>query len=212
MKDLIIVGASGFGREIVQYIEDINSSGTEPRWNIVGFIDDNPLALEGLDHGYRIIDNIANHSPRLNTYYVCAIALPEVKRRLVTMLKDKGAKFATIIHPTARISRYAKLGEGCVFTPNSNVNTDAEIGNFVSVLASGIGHDAKIGDFATLSGHVWINGHVSVGEDVYMGCGSMVAPAKKIGKGAFVGIGSVVITNVREKTKVFGNPAKKINL
>lgn len=210
MKDLIIVGASGFGREVAQYIEDINTAKQVTEWNLLGFIDDNPHVLDGIGHGYKVIDCIRNHTPMPNTYYACAIAFPRIKKQLVSMLKDKGAKFATIIHPTARVSRYAQLGEGCIVTPNSNINTDAIIGNFVSVLASGIGHDASVGDYSTLSGHVWVNGHVSIGDIVYMGCGSMVAPSKKIGDGATVGIGGVVVSNVRPNTTVFGNPAKKI--
>lgn len=211
-NNLIIIGASGFGREMVQYVEDINSSKQTPIWNILGFIDDNLHALDGIGHGYRVIDTISNHIPDLNTFYVCALAFPDIKKKIVTMLKNRGAKFATIIHPLARVSKYAILGEGCVVTPNSNINTEARIGNFVSVLGSGIGHDASIGDYSTLSGHVWINGHVSIGHNVYMGCGSMVAPSKKIGDNAIVGIGSVVVSNIKSGTKVFGNPAKKLDI
>lgn len=211
-KNLIIVGASGFGRELVQYIEDINFSKAIPKWNILGFIDDNLHALDGIGHGYEVIDTIANHVPNPETFYVCALAFPEVKKRLINSLKERGAKFATIIHPTARVSRYAVIGEGCVVTPNSNINTEARIGDFVSVLASGIGHDACVGDYSTLSGHVMINGHVTVGNNVYMGCGSMVAPSKRIGDNATVGIGSVVISNIKAGAKVFGNPAKRLDI
>ena len=55
-----------------------------------------------------------------------------------------------------------------------------------------------------------MNGHVNVGSMVYMGCGVLVAPSKIIGDGATVGIGSVVISNVKAGTKVFGNPAKRM--
>lgn len=208
MQDIIIVGASGFGREILQYIEDINI--INPIWNFLGFIDDNPKALEGISQGRKIIDSIHGHNPQSEIMYVCGLAFPKVKKEIVTLLKNNGAKFATIIHPTARISKYSKIGEGCVITPNSNINADAEVGDFVSILASGVGHDAKVGDFSTLSGHVAVNGHVEVGEEVYIGCGALIAPSKKIGQGATVGIGSVVISNVKSGTTVFGNPAKKI--
>lgn len=209
MQDLIIVGASGFGREILQYVEDINV--VNPTWNFIGFIDDNINALDGVSQGRKIVDSIQGHIPKSDVMYVCGLAFPKVKKDIVTLLKDKGAKFTSIIHPTARISKYSKIGEGCIITPNSNVNSDAEVGDFVSVLASGIGHDAKVGNYSTLSGHVAVNGHVEVGEDVYIGCGAMIAPSKKIGKGATVGIGSVVISNVRAGVTVFGNPAKKMN-
>lgn len=211
MKDLIIVGASGFGREVVQYIEDINQSCATPRWNVLGFIDDNLNALDGIGHGYKVIDTIKDHIPSRDTMYVCALAYPKTKEIIVNLLKQQGAKFATIIHPTARISKYAKIGEGCIITPNSNVNTEARLGDFVAVLASGIGHDAKVGNFSTLSGHVCVNGHVEIGERAYVGCGVLIAPGKKIGDGSTVGIGSVVITNVKAGVTVFGNPAKRIS-
>lgn len=210
MKDLIIVGASGFGREVAQYIEDINA--LRPTWNIQGFIDDNLNALDGIGHGYQVIDTIEAHQPREDTDYVCALAAPALKERISNKLRERGAIFPTIAHPSARISRYAKIGTGCIITPNSNVNTEAVLGDFVAVLASGIGHDASVGDYSTLSGHVCINGHVKVGRGVFIGCGALIAPSKKIGDGAIVGIGSVVISNVKGNTKVFGNPAKRMTI
>lgn len=208
MKKLIIVGASGFGREVEQYIADINFE--SPTWEIIGYIDDNLNALEGLSHKYIVIDTIKDHQPLKETYYVLALASPSLKEKIANQLIQRGAKFATIIHPTARISPYAKIGEGCIITPFSNVNTETTVGKFVAILSSGIGHDASVGDYSTLSGHVSINGHVSVGYKVFIGCGVVVAPSKRIGDCATVGIGSVVISNVKAQTTVFGNPAKKV--
>lgn len=210
MRDLIIVGASGFGRELVQYVKDINK--VSPEWNILGFIDDNPNALDGCKTDYKVIGAIQTWKPKENEYFACALAFPAVKRKIVTLLKDKGAKFATIIHPTASINKYAELGEGLVVTPRSNINADTKIGDFVSILDSGIGHDASVGSWSTLSGRCSINGHVQIGEMVYIGCGVCIAPSKKVGDGATVGIGSVVISNVKPGTTVFGNPAKKLDI
>lgn len=39
MKDLYIIGAGGFGREVAWLAERINQS--DPVWNLKGFIDDN---------------------------------------------------------------------------------------------------------------------------------------------------------------------------
>lgn len=210
MKDLIIVGASGFGRETAQYIEDINR--VSPKWNVLGFIDDNLMALNGIGHGYEVIDTIRGHQPRVDIAYVCALALPRVKEAIVELLEERGAEFVTIQHPTARVSRYAKVGRGCIITPQSNINTEAVVGDFVAVLASGIGHDASVGSFSTLSGHVCVNGHVQIGRGVYVGCGALIAPSKRVGDGATVGIGSVVISNVKPGVTVFGNPAKKLTI
>jgi len=208
MKKLIIVGASGFGREIAQWVEDINTVKAE--WNILGFIDDNPNALEGCHCDHQIIGSIKEWQPKDDEFFACAIAIPSVKYAVVMSLLERGAKFATLIHPTALVNKYAQIGEGVIMTPRSSATADTKIGNYVSVLGPGIGHDATVGDFSTLSGRCSINGHVQVGKMVYIACGVSVAPSKKIGDGAYVGIGSVVISNVKAGTKVFGNPAKKV--
>lgn len=210
MKDLIIVGASGFGREIEQWIGDINQK--EPTWNVLGFLDDNINALDDLPTDYKIIGTIKDWQPKENENFVIALAFPEVKKKVVEILKGRGAKFATIIHPTATISKFAKIGEGCIITQRSGLNANAIIGNFVTILESAVAHDACIGDFCTLSGRVSVNGHVLIGDMVYIGCGVSIAPGKRIGNMAKLGIGSVVISNVKEGITVFGNPAKKLDV
>ena len=208
MKDIIIVGASGLGREIADWIEDINE--VEPTWNILGYLDDNLDALNGYPTDYKVIGTISEWEPRPSQWFVCGLAIPEVKRHCVGMLQSKGAQFATIIHPTAIISKFAEIGEGSVITQRSGVNTNAKVGKFVTLLESRMGHDSSIGDFSTLSGDCNINGHVSIGKDVYVSCGVSIAPSKKIGDNAKIGIGSVVISNVKAGITVFGNPSKKI--
>ncbi len=125
-------------------------------------------------------------------------------------MQSKGAQFATIIHPTAIISKFAEIGEGSVITQRSGINTNAKVGKFVTLLESRMGHDSSIGDFSTLSGDCNINGHVTIGKDVYVSCGVSIAPSKKIGDNVKIGIGSVVISNVKAGITVFGNPAKII--
>ena len=210
MKNLIVVGASGFGRELVQWIEDINA--VKPEWDIIGFIDDNLNALDGCRCDYHIIGSIKEWQPKEDEYFACAIAIPNVKYEVVNSLLQKGAKFATLIHPTALVNKYAEMGEGVVITPRSNINADTKIGDYVSILGSGVGHDATVGAYSTLSGRCSINGHVKIGEKVYVACGVSIAPSKKIGDNSYIGIGSVVINNVKAGTRVFGNPAKRLEL
>ncbi|WP_318643098.1 acetyltransferase [Flavobacterium ardleyense] len=210
MKDLIIVGASGFGREVLQWIKDSNKSNKS--WDIKGFIDDNLSALEGYDCDYKVIDSIKNYSPRENDYFAIAIALPKVKKIVVEILQTKGAKFATIIHPTAIVGEFCELGEGIVMTPNAKISPNVKIGNFATILGSSFGHDAVVGDFCTITGNCSINGYVSLGEGSFIGSNSCIAPGKKVGAWSLVAMGSMVIMNVKAGTKVMGNPARKINI
>ena len=81
MQDLIIVGASGFGRELLAVIESINRK--EPIWNVLGFIDDNLNALEGFDIPYRVLGTISEWQPKNMELYALAIAAPRTKEKLV---------------------------------------------------------------------------------------------------------------------------------
>ena len=210
MKDLIIVGAGGFGREVEQWIGDINR--VRPTWNVLGYINDDLHALDGLPTDYKIIGTIKDWQPKENEYFALALAFPKAKVKVASILKGRGAKFATLIHPASNVSKFAEIGEGTIITQRSGLNSNAKVGAFVSIIDSGCAHDSVIGDFSTLSGKVNINGHVTVGERVYIGCAASVAPGKKIGDDAQVGIGSVVISNVKAGTTVFGNPAKPLEM
>jgi len=209
MKNIIIVGASGFGREVLRLIENINEA--SPTWNVLGFLDDNPNALDGVECEYTIIGSIEDWEPNHDVSLACALAFPEVKKKVVEMLKERGAEFATLVHPNAVVNPRSTIGEGTIVTNNCSISDNAHIGAFCTILGSGVAHDASVGDYSTLSGKCQLNGHVTVGRMVYMGCGVLVAPSVKIGDGATIGIGSVVISKVKDGTKVFGNPAKRMD-
>lgn len=204
------MGASGFGRELLQWVKDINDAA--PQWEVVGFIDDNPHALEGIECDCQVIGTIQDFQPADDTWIACAIAIPHVKKMLVEKMLERGARFATIIHPSALVSDFVRLGEGCVLTPKSKISPNVKVGNYVSLLGSGLGHDSTVDDWATLSGNCSVNGHVVIGEGAYLGCNVCIAPSRKVGAWATCAMGSVVFTNVKPGTKVIGNPAHKYDL
>lgn len=209
-KDLIIVGASGFGREVLQWVKHCNS--VQKKWNVKGFIDDNLHALDGYECDYTVIDLIKSYAVKDSDNFAIAIALPKIKKGVVELLQEKGAKFASIIHPTAIIGAFSEIGEGVVITPYAKISPNVKIGNFVTLLGSGLGHDATVDDYCTITGNCSINGHVRLREGAFIGSNSCIAPGKEVGAWSLVAMGSMVITNVKPATKVMGNPAKKINI
>lgn len=205
MKDIIIVGAGGCGREIANWIEDINK--IEETWNILGFIDDNVNALEGFPTKYKIIESISNHIPG-NAYYAIGIANPPVKKKIAEMLESKGAEFASIIHPSTRIYTEFPLGRGLITYPNAKISTGCKIGNFVNIQSTIIGHDVLIEDYVTVSSSCGVTGGTKLRKACFLADHAAISVGMEIGKNAYVGIGSVVIRDVKEDTRVFGNPAR----
>lgn len=209
MEEIIIVGAGGFGRELLQWIRDINSA--KQTWRIKGFIDDNAHALDGIRCDYQIIGSIKDWMPSKNEMFAMGIAEPHIKETVVRKLKERGAQFASVIHPTALIADTAEYGEGIVMYPFSSLSVNCRIGDFLTLLSSGIPHDAQIGDYVTISSNCGLTRGVRIGNRAFLADHACILPERMIGEDAYVGMGSVVIRNVKAGTKVFGNPAKKID-
>lgn len=209
MNDLYIVGAGGFGREVLQWAKDVN--GSKHLWNIRGFLSDTLDTLDGKACDYRILGRIQDWIPSPGDHYLMAVGDPAGKQKLADLMIPKGAVFATLIHPSAHVAEFTDIGKGTIICPNAAISPNVKIGEFCTILNSALGHDVEIGDFSTISGGCSINGRVSIGRMVFAGAASSVVPGKKIGDGAQIGIGSVVIRNVGANTKVFGNPAKAMD-
>lgn len=211
IKELIIVGAGGFGRELLQWVKDVNR--IEPKWIIKGFLDDNLNVLAGLDCDQSVIGTIDSWTPGENEVFVCAIGNPTIREKVVDKLQNRNANFATVIHPTAVVGEFNQIGIGSVVYPGSCITANVKIGNHVAILNHcSIGHDVVIEDFSTISSFCDVTGGVKVGKGAFLASSVSIVPQRTIGTGAYVGIGSVVVSNIRPMMKVMGNPAKKMDV
>lgn len=213
MKDLIIIGAGGYGREVLQLALDIQEQRPETDWRVKGFITDIPGDFAEKDTlGYEIIGDITNHVVQANAVYAFAIADIPFKKKVTERFLAQGAEFATLIHPGAIISRTAKIGLGSIIYPRAVVTADANVGKFVRIGGgTTVGHDVVIGDYTVINGICGINGYVNIGQEVFVGSHAVICPHAKVGNSARVGAGSVVLHNVKPGITVFGNPAKKMD-
>lgn len=209
MKDLIIAGAGGFGREAYYMVKAINS--IKSTWKFKGFINDDLDVFKDQNKEYEIIGTIKDWIPSENEVFVVAISSPIGKEKVVNILKQKGAQFVTLIHPRAIIYDSAEIGEGCVIGGMSTIGDSAKVGNFVHVAGSIVGQDSIIDDFSTTTAFVNI-ASAKIGKRVFIGSHSVILNGKIVGDDAFVCAGSIVMSNVKPCSKVMGYPAKKIDI
>ncbi len=208
-KRLLIIGAGGFGREILGWAEQIAAAGAE--WEIGGFLDANPIALESYPSSVGVIGDPSTYSPSADDLFICAIGDTLTKLSLCRTIQRRGGRFTTLIHPTAVIGPNCRIGIGSILCPYASITTNATLGDFVTLNTYAvIGHDSVVGDGCTLNGRASVNGNVVLGEGVSMGCHAVVNPKAKVGDYAVVGSGSVVFFAVLPHTSVLGVPARVI--
>lgn len=207
MKDLIIVCGGSFAKEALEIIQQMNES--KPQWNILGFIDDEKEIGSEVFRGYKVIGTIKDWVIKDSDYFAMGVSRPQIKEKLFNYLKGKGARFATIIHPGTHIPEGTVIGEGCVIS-RSWIGIEVVLGNCVNVAGSMIG-ESKIDDFSTTTGFANIAG-ATLGKRVFVGSHAVILNGKKVGDDAKVAAGSIVFSNVKAGTTVWGNPAKKVDL
>ncbi len=211
MKDLIIFGASGFGREVAWAVERINA--VQPTWNLLGFMDDSD-GIQGTNiNGYMVLGNTRDVIKYPDAYFVCAVGSARIREKIVNNLKSVNSdiKFGTIIDPSVEMSSLVTIGEGTIICAHSIITVNIEIGNHVIInLDCTIGHDAVLKDFVTLYPSVNVSGITNIGHAVELGTGMQIIQGKSIGDYSIVGAGAVVVKDLPEKCTAVGSPAKPI--
>lgn len=210
MQDIVIVGVGGLGREIAEWVEDINE--VRPTYNLLGFLDDDASKHGTARHDLLVLgglDWLAERSRTVAT--VVGIGNPAPKRRVVERLAAHSAGFPSIVHPNAIVGRHVEVGEGAVICPGVIVTTDVRLGRFVTLnFDLTIGHDATVDDFVTLAPGVHLSGYVKVREGADLGAGAVTIPAVEIGAWSIVGAGAAVTTSLPANCTAVGVPARVI--
>ena len=208
MYNIIIVGAGGFAREVYYWANDTFS---KENYKIKGFLSYNQKDLEGFNVKADIIGNDDNYKIEKNDRFVIAIGDIDIKKRAVNRLKKRGAKFISLIHPTALVIPTAKIGEGVVICPYCLISDNVQLDDFVMMNTyASCGHDVQVGKYCILSPYVALNGFVKLENEVFIGTHATVIAYRKLGYRSKVNANSVVMRDVPLKQVVIGVPGKNI--
>jgi sugar O-acyltransferase (sialic acid O-acetyltransferase NeuD family) len=208
---LYVVGAGGFGREVLAYARDVERASQGRAFQIAGFLDDNASALDGRDVGAKVVAAVASMpAPRPDDRFVIAIGEPRIRKTMAARLRERGVAeeaFASIVHPTAYVA--GQLGPGCVVAPFAFIGPGARLGAHVALNTyASVGHDAEVASYAVFSPYAVVNGAVQVGEGVFLGTHAAVVPGRQVGAWAKLGAGAVAHADLEAGMLALGNPAK----
>jgi sugar O-acyltransferase (sialic acid O-acetyltransferase NeuD family) len=207
MKKIIIIGAGGFGREILDTLNYINN--VEKSYEIVGFVD-NVISMGTNVNGIVVLGNDSALELYPDVSLVIAIGDPHIRKKYFELYNSK-FDFPVIIHPTSIISEFAQIGNGSIVQAFCIVAANSIIGNCVSINArSGVGHDAKVGNYTSIQSFCDITGNSKIGELCFFGTGVKIIPKLFIADESYLCAGTVIFKDILKKSKVLGNPGKII--
>jgi len=207
MKDIIIIGAGGFGREVEMLIRQINHE--KNKWNFIGYLDDCE-ALGNRVGNSQVIGSIEKIVDFKSAYFVIAIANTHIKRKILEIIPPF-SRPAILIHPNVLLGERVIIGDGTILCAGNIITEDISIGKHVILnLSCTVGHDTNIKDFCSIMPSVNISGEVIIEQGVFVGTGSKIINKVGIGDFSIIGAGAVVSKTIPANCTAVGVPAKPI--
>ena len=208
MKRLAILGASGHGKVVAD-------AALCAGWDEVCFFDDAWPRLSR-NGSWPVVGALAEMLRRCGPeFHAAVVAIGHNETRLAKMaaLTDAGIPLATVVHPSAVISQYAFLGQGCVAFAGAVVNVGAEVGDGC-ILNTGatVDHDSRLDEGVHVSPGANLAGGVVVGAGSWVGIGASVRQGVTIGRKVMVGAGAAVVSNIPDNVTVVGVPARVLQV
>lgn len=211
-RRIIILGTGGNCIDILDTIWDLRDASGDDSLVCAGFLDDAPERWGTSVHGVPVLGPLASAGEYEDCVFINGIGSPRnfrSKEEIIARTALTADRFTTIVHPTASVSRTARLGPGTVLFQNVVVTTGVQIGAHVVVLPNSVvSHDCAVGDFTCITGGVSLSGGVRIGKSCYLGSNSTIRDGVAVRDYSLVGMGSVVLHDVPPNAVVAGNPAR----
>ncbi len=209
-QNIIIIGASGHSKVVIDIIERLNN------YIIIGLIDTYKTKRSKIFQ-YKILGTEDNLYSLIKEFHINAgiIAIGDnrlrknIHKKITKMIPD--FEFISAIHPNAIIGKNVKIGKGTVIMPGVIVNSDSKIGeNCILNTKSSLGHDGIMKNFSSLAPNATVGGNTIIGIGTAICLGANVLQNITIGNHSIIGAGSLVNRDIGDNKMAYGIPAKYV--
>ena len=203
--NLIIIGASGHGKVVADIAMKMN------KWKNIAFLDDNESL--GKIMGIPVIGNSSKviEYKKSSDFFV-AVGNNSTRERIQEGLLAQDIPVVSLIHPNAIIGMDVQIGLGTAIMAGVVINSSSIVGKGCIINSnSGLDHDNQIGDYVHISPRTHLAGTVKVGKGSWLGIGSVVSNNINICSGCQIGAGAVVVKDITESGTYVGVPVRRIS-
>lgn len=206
MKDkLIIIGASGHGKVVADIAIKMNN------WENIAFLDDDETVKICMD--FDVIGKSADAIKYKNEAdFFVAIGNNSVREKVQEELMDEGLNVVSLIHPSVVLATDVEIDIGTAVMAGVVINSSTRIGKGCIInTSSSLDHDNVIDDYVHISPGASLAGTVRVGKGSWLGIGSVVSNNVNICSGCKVGAGAVVVNDITKSGTYVGVPVRRID-
>lgn len=200
-QKIILIGAGGHALSLAEFAGE----------NFAGYLAPSPNP--DMPFPWLGDDSKAGSYPEVHIAFVYAgLPLMQRRRTLIDYYEKSGAKFVSLISPTAIVTPSSRIEEGCAVMAGAIVNR-ASLGRNVVVNSGAIvEHDCTIGDNTFIGPGAVIGGFTSIGENCFIGLGARIANNITIADNITIAMGAVVNRNLTEPGIYHGTPLRRFPL
>jgi len=209
LEKLVIVGAGGFGPEVLWAVRNINA--TTPRFAVLGFCDDDPAKKNQQIDGHAVLGapEDVNRTIGEKPSFVCAIGNNRARIKVVDLLLKMGWKPASVIDPSVMVAQGVRVGDGSYVGAGGILSPHATLGHHVIINHHcSIGHDSRLEDFVQMSPGGRVSGYCTLGRGAMLASNAALAPGVAVGAFVTVGACSFAMDDVPEGATAVGIPAR----
>jgi sugar O-acyltransferase (sialic acid O-acetyltransferase NeuD family) len=210
VRPLVFLSAGGTSADVLGFVDDLNAQ--ELRFDPIGFLDD-AAAKQGTTFcGLPVLGTLPDVTKFPGVQFVNCLGSPAnywLRGQVADALGLAPQRFATLVHPSAVISRHSSIGDGTIVYPYAFIGSATRLGRQTLVMShASINHEVIIGEFAIIASGAVILGKVTLGAHSYIGAGASVRQGLSVGERSLIGMGSVVVEDVGPDSIAMGIPAK----
>ena len=201
---LLIIGASGHGKVVADIALKMN------KWKSVSFLDDDESIKSSM--GIWVIGKSVEAIKYLKDYDIfVAIGNNATREKIQKKLETDGASIPVLIHPMAVIGEHVAFGAGTAVMAGAVINCCTEIGKGCIInTGATIDHDNFIEDYVHISPGVHTAGTVKIGKGTWLGIGSIISNNINITSDCKIGAGAVVVKDIIEPGTYDGVPVRRV--
>ncbi|MGY1696300.1 hypothetical protein ACI780_15455 [Geodermatophilus sp. SYSU D00814] len=212
-EPIVIVGAGGFGRNVLDAIVSVNRAAAQPIYEVLGVLDDSP-SHENLSRlrrrGVPFLGPIGVWlADAPDVRYVSGLGIPSVRMQIAERFAPLDIPSVAVVHPNANLSPHAEVGAGAVILGGVQVLADVVIGPHVHLNANAnVGHDSVLAEYVSVNPGGTVSGNCHVERGVTIGAGAVILQGLTVGAQSIVGAAACVVVDVAPGVTVKGVPAQ----